>query len=418
MAAKRTERAKQWVRETGASGRKERPRWSDVKRAVKEWERAELLGLLRDLFQRSTENRDFLAARVLPETAGRVAAEGYRRRIIKAFYPRGAQPADRPAFAEARRAIRDYRKAAADPPGTLDLMIMYVETGTRYTLEFGDIDGPFYDSLCSMLQMIEREMKANGGREIYERFRPRLLDLVDRAGPLAWGYGDYLSDTVGELEDTFSDGNGAMKEPGGAAAEPPGGAASGVYELRVELLDITPRIWRRFEISSDATLDTLHVALQAVMGWENAHLHQFHAKDGRRFKPPSPFGDDPFDMDDTLNSEDYKLRDLDRELKEKIVYEYDFGDSWMHAVHLVKVRPAGSTKVAPRCLAGKNACPPRRLRRPAGLRPHARRPPRPGPRGARAHARLARRGVRPRGVRHRRGEPPAEEDAPMNPAPG
>ncbi len=52
---------------------------------------------------------------------------------------------------EARKAIRDYRKATGDLSGTAELLMTYVENGTRFTREFGDIDERFYSSVESAL---------------------------------------------------------------------------------------------------------------------------------------------------------------------------------------------------------------------------------------------------------------------------
>jgi hypothetical protein len=92
------------------------------------------------------------------------------------------------------------------------------------------------------------------------------------------------------------------------------------------------------------------------MGWENCHLHQFIKN--RTFYAPKMVGDDLWgDMDNV----DYKgiiLSDLLKNEKDKIVYEYDFGDGWEHDIILEKILPVESTQAYPFCLDGKMACPP------------------------------------------------------------
>jgi hypothetical protein len=45
--------------------------------------------------------------------------------------------------------VTEYRKAAGDPDGMLELMIYYVECGTACTADYGDIDGwGYYDYLA------------------------------------------------------------------------------------------------------------------------------------------------------------------------------------------------------------------------------------------------------------------------------
>ena len=65
----------------------------------------------------------------------------------------------------------------------------------------------------------------------------------------------------------------------------PAAAKDPVYQLKITLLGTSPPIWRRFQVR-DTNLAELHAVLQAVMGWENAHLHQFDFKD-RHFSAPT-----------------------------------------------------------------------------------------------------------------------------------
>jgi hypothetical protein len=47
-----------------------------------------------------------------------------------------------------------------------------------------------------------------------------------------------------------------------------------VYELRIELENIEPRIWRRVLVSGNISLGKLHQVIQAAMGWDASHLHE------------------------------------------------------------------------------------------------------------------------------------------------
>jgi hypothetical protein len=130
-----------------------------------------------------------------------------------------------------------------------------------------------------------------------------------------------------------------------------------IFELKVTLLDSNPAIWRRLEVSSALTLEDLHHLLQVAMGWQDCHMHHFHTKDARRFvaRPPEDFW--PPEDDEGEFADQFRLADLKRELLQKFAYEYDFGDGWMHSIELVNCRPQNG-KHQPRCLEGKNACPP------------------------------------------------------------
>jgi len=52
--------------------------------------------------------------------------------------------------------------------------------------------------------------------------------------------------------------------------------------VKVFLYGIQPQIWRRFSISTDATFIALSNAIQAAMGWEDKHPHEFRHGKGKR----------------------------------------------------------------------------------------------------------------------------------------
>jgi hypothetical protein len=47
------------------------------------------------------------------------------------------------------------------------------------------------------------------------------------------------------------------------------------WQLKIELLDITPTIWRRIVIPDSIRLPRLDRVIQAAFGWTNSHLHEF-----------------------------------------------------------------------------------------------------------------------------------------------
>lgn len=47
------------------------------------------------------------------------------------------------------------------------------------------------------------------------------------------------------------------------------------WQLRIELLDVSLRVWRRLLVPSNIKLPALHRVFQAALGWTNSHLHEF-----------------------------------------------------------------------------------------------------------------------------------------------
>jgi hypothetical protein len=63
-----------------------------------------------------------------------------------------------------------------------------------------------------------------------------------------------------------------------------------LFQFKITLLDIQPKIWRRIQVP-DCSLADLHEYIQAAFGWENYHLHQFEI-DGVRYSQLAADEDD------------------------------------------------------------------------------------------------------------------------------
>lgn len=129
------------------------------------------------------------------------------------------------------------------------------------------------------------------------------------------------------------------------------------YQIKIELMSSKPAIWRRVLIPSDMLLNDFHYLIQTVMGWTNSHMYQFVKGNVYYLEKDPEFGWDNGD-DIDIRKKKVKVSDLLQSEKDKIVYEYDFGDSWMHNIKLEKILPYDKTQKYPVCVAGKMNCPP------------------------------------------------------------
>ena len=125
-----------------------------------------------------------------------------------------------------------------------------------------------------------------------------------------------------------------------------------LFQLKVTLRGARPPIWRRFEVPADVTLYELHRILQIVMGWTDSHLHQF-----RRGKTLYGQSDREFGVR-CQNEKKVRLQDVLRKAKDRMIYEYDFGDGWEHDLVREGIASPSAQVRYPRVLAGKGACPP------------------------------------------------------------
>jgi len=173
-------------------------KWPDIEKRLDYLDKPELIEVLRDLFQSSKTNRAFLAIRFLDQGDGGEALEEYRKRIVDQVYPkRGFGKLN---LGDARRSIREYHKTTSDLAGTIDLLLTYVEKGTDFTNDFGDINEGFYDSLESALGEMANLLKTPEGIDLYPRFQKRIAALSKKAYGIGWGYGDAVADQVEDLE--------------------------------------------------------------------------------------------------------------------------------------------------------------------------------------------------------------------------
>ena len=124
-----------------------------------------------------------------------------------------------------------------------------------------------------------------------------------------------------------------------------------LYEIRVQLRDIEPPIWRILRVPSRTSLLKLHKILQRAMGWTNSHLQLFQI-DGK------PYGEGEFNWG--FDIQDYRGMMLDKIFtagRTSLLYEYDLGDSWRHDITLLgTVEGEAGEKIA--CISGVRACPP------------------------------------------------------------
>lgn len=133
------------------------------------------------------------------------------------------------------------------------------------------------------------------------------------------------------------------------------------YDVCVSLLGVEPAVWRRVRVPGDVPLSMVHLVFQMAMGWQNCHAHEFVADsaDGRRIYGE---GDDSggFFGARVLDEKKYRFADLLKEVGDRCVYSYDFGDNWQHEVVLEAV-VSDEVDVPDdvlRCLDGSGACPP------------------------------------------------------------
>ena len=163
-------------------------------------------------------------------------------------------------------------------------------------------------------------------------------------------------------------------------------ASKPIYQIYSELEDYEPKIWRRFQVSSDVTMARLAYILMTLFEIQASHLYCFEVNELDNFitnhlehynkymrdddnddffkigRYGCIFEDEEEDLLPQLNNKyrelvdakDVKLKHVLDEEKEKMVFQYDFGDNWRFDIIIEKIfeDESISGKDLPRVLEG------------------------------------------------------------------
>ncbi|MBR8762963.1 hypothetical protein IX335_000160 [Porphyromonas levii] len=139
-----------------------------------------------------------------------------------------------------------------------------------------------------------------------------------------------------------------------------------VYKFKIQILGIkNPPVWREVYVPSDYTFMELHHVIQDVFGWSGTHLYRFTDSLKKPTIEIMEVDEERDREEDLLMTEVLQSIRVElggafakrREMHEvephkiilseyfndeaggKILYEYDFGDSWIHRVSLMAICP-------------------------------------------------------------------------------
>lgn len=134
------------------------------------------------------------------------------------------------------------------------------------------------------------------------------------------------------------------------------------HKLKITLQYTDPKIYRTVIVPENFNFHQLHIVIQYVMNWENAHMYQFNIEQAYASDSivlPNPDGEgseglfgyryERYDATKTYLSEFFNGQ------KKKMNYIYDLGDNWTHSISVLK-KPSEEV-LHPKCIKGENAAP-------------------------------------------------------------
>ncbi len=153
------------------------------------------------------------------------------------------------------------------------------------------------------------------------------------------------------------------------------------YQIKIELVDSQPLIWRRVIIPADVTFKRLHDTIQLSMDWWDSHLYAFDIPREKlritndeesynefkyyssKYKSKKPSQkEDPHGMiagilETTIRQPQTVKIDSYLEKYKTLDYVYDIGDNWLHRIELEKMVKDYAYGY-PTVLEGEGASPP------------------------------------------------------------
>jgi pRiA4b ORF-3-like protein len=138
-------------------------------------------------------------------------------------------------------------------------------------------------------------------------------------------------------------------------------ARTRIFQLKVQLREVRPPVWRRVLVPGEMGLAELHEVVQVAMGWTDSQLHESEIG-GARYGVPDP----DWGLQDVADESRVKLSQVAGE-GSRLRYAYDFGDGWQHDVIVEKVLSRQPGLRYPCCVAGRRSVPAGGCRRAVGV---------------------------------------------------
>ena len=165
-----------------------KPTWTAIKKELQNFDSADLLELIKQLYDLSTQNKAMLMS-VVDKKARLEALEApVMREIEKAFDPPRGYPSCKTGAA--RKALRQYVKIAPFQEAVA-IQLHFVEMGIRCTTNYGDIDEQFYISIETVFEEVLKQIKQQNAAQNYFS---RLQKIVQSTSGMGWGFHDQLRD--------------------------------------------------------------------------------------------------------------------------------------------------------------------------------------------------------------------------------
>lgn len=127
--------------------------------------------------------------------SGNEQVKSFKAIIQESVYPKNPEYFSSGGMAIAVRTFKAYERSGGDKEGLIDLMLFFVECGSQFTLDYGDMDEDFYVAIEDVFEEV-LEMIKESEPEVFALFEPRLRAIEEEVRRLGWGYGEQVQDLL------------------------------------------------------------------------------------------------------------------------------------------------------------------------------------------------------------------------------
>ncbi len=114
----------------------------------------------------------------------------YKAKIEKEYFPKRGNGKARSS--EARKVVSEFKKVAKNAEDVINLVLYRAEIMLRFTNEYGDIDMPFYDTLC---RSYEEGCKLIAKHHLQEKYKANCEELIEQTHKFGWGVTEDMQQT-------------------------------------------------------------------------------------------------------------------------------------------------------------------------------------------------------------------------------
>ncbi|MFI0436014.1 MAG: DUF6155 family protein [Parachlamydiaceae bacterium] len=157
-----------------------------LKEHFRKQEQESLLDEILTLYKTFDAVKEYYDSRFEPNATHDIS-QRYKKILEEQFCPKKGFPELK--YSVARKAISDFKKVSSNYLDVLDLQLTYVEYGVKCTLDYGDIDERFYNSMESMFEKTLKGMNEYG---VLKTFQKRCLNIHTQTQWMGWGFRDAI----------------------------------------------------------------------------------------------------------------------------------------------------------------------------------------------------------------------------------